>query len=225
MNGRTILSLSGVEFGYGQRRIFDGLDLDVAQGAMVLLKGPSGSGKSTLLRLVNRLEEPSAGSIHFMGRPLEDFSPPRLRREACLLPQTPVLLPGTVRDNLLLPFDFRANADLTPPDDATLRGLMRRLLLSDVDLDVPARTLSVGQRQRLCLIRAVLVGPKLLLLDEPTSALDSKSRALVEDMVEAMNLELGLTVIMASHQDYRPMAALAMQVAIQDGKAVTKAAA
>ncbi len=220
MNGPPILSLSGIDFGYGQHQVFDGLDLDVEQGAMVLLKGPSGSGKSTLLRLVNRLEDPTAGSIRFLGRPLESFSPPRLRREACLLPQTPILLPGPVRDNLLVPFTFKANADLTLPDDATLRALMARLLLSDVDLDAPARALSVGQRQRLCLIRAVLVGPKLLLLDEPTSALDSTSKSLVEDMVEAMNLELGLTVIMAGHRSYRPKAALAINVTIQGGKAV-----
>lgn len=225
MNGPPILSLSGLRFAYGDRAVFDGLDLEVAQGAMVLLKGPSGAGKSTLLRLVNRLEEPDGGAIRFLGRPLDAFPPPLLRREACLLQQTPVLAPGSVRDNLLLPFTFRTNADLTRPDDAALRTLLGRLLLSDVDLAAPARALSVGQRQRLCLIRAVLVGPKLLLLDEPTSALDPRSKALVEEMVEAMNLELGLTVIMAGHRDYQPKAALPMVVALRDGKAVAEEAA
>ena len=224
MNGPPILSLSGIAFDHGRRKVFHGLDLDVAQGAMVLLKGPSGSGKSTLLRLANRLETPQAGTVRFLGRPLDAFPPPLLRREACLLPQVPVLFPGPVRDNLLLPFAFKANTGLTRPDDATLRTLMSRVLLDDVPLDAPARALSVGQRQRLCLIRAVLVGPKLLLLDEPTSALDPASKALVEDMVEAMNLELGLTVVMATHHDYAPKAALPVRVAIRDGRAVPEAA-
>jgi len=183
-----------------------GIDLDVESGDFVLLKGPSGGGKSTLLRILARLERPTGGSLEYMGAPAGAVSPERYRREVCLIQQTPQVVAASVRENLLLPFTFRANQDMARPDDAALRRELDGLLLSGVSLDAGAKTLSVGQRQRLCLVRAMLLSPRVLLLDEPTSALDPESRGLVEAEAERLCSEKGITVIWVSHNDYVPAA-------------------
>jgi len=182
------------------------VDLKIAPGDFVMIAGPSGSGKSTLLRLAARLEEPGTGVIRFEGTPLAEYAPPQLRRRIGFVQQTPVVAEGTVRDNLLLPFGFAVNRAVTTPDDATLRGWLERLALAGVRLEDDARALSVGQRQRLCIIRSLLLRPALLLMDEPTSALDRESREIVERMTEELNAE-GMTVLMVSHSDYCPVSA------------------
>jgi len=165
-----------------------------------LIQGPSGSGKSTLLRLINRLEEPSAGRIFFKGRPLTSFHPPLLRRSIILIQQAPTVLDGTIRDNLLLPFTFKNNRDLVRPGEAELNRLLEDFLLQGLNLDDHAQTLSGGQLQRLCFIRGLLLKPEVLLLDEPTSALDQESAEIVESVTRRLIRESGLTVILVSHK-------------------------
>ena len=164
------------------------------------MKGPSGAGKSTFLRLINRLEEPSRGKILFRGRPLSSYTPPELRRSILFLQQTPVVIDASVRDNLLLPFGFKNNCSLSRPDDEHLKGLLDEFLLKGVSLEGNARNLSVGQLQRLCLIRGLLLSPEILLLDEPTSALDEESSRVVESTAERLCRESGLTVVIVSHR-------------------------
>jgi putative ABC transport system ATP-binding protein len=113
---------------------------------------------------------------------------------------------GTVRENLLLPFSFRANADLATPLDNLLGAQLEKFLLTDVDLQTDAKTLSVGQLQRLCLIRGLLLSPAVVLLDEPASALDETSRRIVEETAEQLCTKDGLTVIMVSHRNFEPVA-------------------
>ena len=201
---QPILELCDAAFAYpGGRSVFQGAGFALSKGSLTLVKGPSGAGKSTLLRLLNRLEEPTRGAVLYQGRPLSEYSPPVLRRNISYLQQTPVLLDASVRDNLLLPFSFKANQDKPRPQDNTLRARMAEFLLDDVSLADNAATLSVGQKQRLCLIRALLLSPSVLLLDEPTAALDTESRAIVENAAETLCLE-GATVVMAGHQEYVP---------------------
>ncbi|MFP5212433.1 MAG: ATP-binding cassette domain-containing protein [Acidobacteriota bacterium] len=202
MKKQTILECLGLTFSYsGASPIFDHLDMSVESGSFTHVQGPSGSGKSTLLRLLNRLEEPGSGTIHFKGHPVEDYSPPVLRRSIAYIQQTPTLVPGTVRDNLLLPFSFKTNRNLSTPGDDALRSLMEEFLLGEVDLYAQAMNLSGGQRQRLCLLRSMLLSPEVMLLDEPVSALDPESRRAVERTVVKLNRERGLTVILVSHQE------------------------
>jgi putative ABC transport system ATP-binding protein len=176
----------------------------VPKGAFVLVAGPSGGGKTTLLRLLVGLEEPAGGEIRFDGRSAADIPPTRLRRQMALLPQTPTVVEGSVRENLLLPFSFQANSDLAPPDDAALTAMLGEFLLAGVGLADRAQPLSVGQRQRLCLIRSLMLQPQVLLLDEPVSALDAASKEAVEDAAERLCLERGMTVILVSHAGFAP---------------------
>ena len=203
----AIIEIDSLDFAYPSGRpIFKNLSLTIGTGHFYLIRGASGTGKSTLLRLIVQLEEPTAGEIRFSGRRLTEYPPARLRRSILYVQQTPTVIAGTVRDNLLLPFRFRANGDLPPPDDGQLSEQLRRFLLTDVDLQAEAKTLSVGQLQRLCLIRGLLLLPTVVLLDEPASALDETSRKMVEETAEQLCETDGLTVIMVSHRRFNPVA-------------------
>ncbi|WP_243544454.1 ABC transporter ATP-binding protein [Pseudodesulfovibrio tunisiensis] len=198
-----ILSLSSVTFAYpGGPEVLRKAELDIPEGAYALVRGPSGAGKSTLLRLFCRLEEPLSGIVRFHGTDVRDMAPADLRRRVAYVQQTPTLVDGSVRDNLLLPFSFRANAGLVPPTDAELAEQLAGFLL-DMPPDRNARELSVGQAQRVCLIRSLLLHPEILLMDEPTSALDARSADVVLDMAQQLH-ERGKTIVMISHSEAAP---------------------
>jgi len=199
------LALAGVSFAHpGGRPILDGADVSVPRGSFVLLTGPSGAGKSTLLRLFCRLEEPQAGQVLLDGQPVSGLPPAQLRRRVSYLQQTPAVIPGSVRENLLLPFSFKAASGQERPDDAALTALLDSLAAGDIPLDQEAATLSVGQRQRLCLARSLLTRPEALLLDEPTSALDPESASAVLGAAESFCLDQGGTVVLVSHAEFAP---------------------
>ncbi|MFV0421912.1 ABC transporter ATP-binding protein [Oleidesulfovibrio sp.] len=199
----TILSFEQMTFLWPGGTGLHNVSLQIAQGDFVLITGASGAGKSTLLRLAARLEEPSGGNVFLQGLPLGQMEIHQLRRTVGFIQQTPVVVEGSVRDNLLLAYRFKANEGLQVPDDDTLRGWLDRFLLSSVKLDCAAFALSVGQKQRLCIIRSMLCGPRVLLLDEPTSALDAESRKVVEQQMEVLNSE-GVTLLLVSHSGYVP---------------------
>jgi len=192
----------------------EGASFSIPKGAFVLVTGPSGGGKTSLLRLLVGLEEPAGGDIRFDGENAIDIPPTLLRRRMALLPQTPAVVDGSVRDNLLLPFSFAANSDLAPPDDAALAKLLDEFLLAGVGLADRAQTLSVGQRQRLCLIRSLMLQPAVLLLDEPVSALDAASKDAVEDAAERLCLTRGMTVILVSHAGFSPRRVSPMRLVV-----------
>ena len=176
--------------------ILKDVSVAVARGGTLVLMGPSGSGKSTLLRCLNRLVEPTAGTVRFDGRDIRAFDPRELRRRAALVMQTPVLFEGTVRDNLRLrPAD-------TPGDfsDARLgEGLAEVGLDPDV-LNRDATTLSGGEKQRVTIARALLCTPQALLLDEPTSALDPPNVTRVVETIARLREARGLSMIVVTHQ-------------------------
>ena len=182
----------------GGARILGDVSLGLAAGAGVWISGPSGGGKSTLLRLCNRLLTPTAGSIHFKGRSAEGYAVGSLRRQMALLQQTPVMLAGTVADNLRLPFTLKAAGEAGPVSQERLAGLVGDLGLPDKVLEQRAGELSVGQKQRVALGRLLLMEPAVLLLDEPVAALDGESRELVE-RAAADFVRAGGVVVMVSH--------------------------
>ncbi len=198
------LALADVSFTFPAGAvILDRVSLTIAAASYLLLRGPSGAGKSTLLRLLCRLEEPQGGVISFRGNDIRELHPAELRARVALVLQRPTLIKGDVRSNLLLPFSFRANAALTAPDDDQLRDRLDRFLLDSIPLDRDARKLSVGQAQRLCLIRSLLLEPEVLLMDEPTAGLDTDSAAVVLAAAERLN-RAGMTILTVSHADSPP---------------------
>ena len=175
-----------------------GVDLEVPDGALLNIVGPSGSGKSTLLRLVSRMDEPTSGSVAVLGRPLDDWPPRELRRTVAMVFQESTLLDRDVRGNLLLPFELVGS----PPDDFDDRAAeaLRLVGLDDAVLDRGESQVSVGQKQRIALARALLTDPRVLLLDEPTGALDVRSaEALLEQIVELQS-QRSLTVMIVTHR-------------------------
>lgn len=200
------------------RSILHNAGLDVPRGAFVLLTGPSGAGKSTLLRLFCRLEEPQAGQVLLDGQGVNSLPPQLLRRRVSYLQQTPTVVPGSVRENLLLPFSFKSAAGEARPDDAALSATLEALAAGDIPLSQEAATLSVGQRQRLCLARALLTRPQALLLDEPVSALDADSARAVLDAAESFCLDQGGTVLLVSHADFTPSRVAPTHYRLENGK-------
>lgn len=191
-----ILRLTGVAVVAGSRVLLTGLDLTLGAGELVAITGPSGSGKTSLLATINGLR-PGQGAVTLRGQQPAAIGWPIYRRQVALTPQTPVLIDGTVRDNLNRPFTFGcAQAEF---DAARARTRLDDLGLSEVDLDADARTLSVGQQQRICLVRALLLEPAVLLLDEPTSALDRSSAWKVEDMVSLEVSRRGAAALIVTH--------------------------
>ena len=184
--------------------LFAGLTLTVETGDFVLIQGASGIGKTSLLRLFNRLQDPTSGTMLVNGEPADTVEVTSLRRRIGYVQQTPVLIDGTVGDNLRLPFTYKATNGVAPPNDASLSTWLADFQLTGVTLTDDAQTLSVGQKQRIALIRSLLANPENLLADEPTSALDEASRVIVEGWLERIALEKQAAVIMITHTDFKP---------------------
>ena len=184
--------------------LFEDLSFQAQTGEFIQISGQSGSGKSSLLRLLNRLQTPTSGRIYLDGKPIEYFEVPMLRRQVAYLQQTPIMVPGSVKDNLLLSYQFRVSRVQSQPTTDQFKQLLSDFLLDQVSLSDDAETLSVGQKQRLALIRILLMKPKVLLCDEPTSALDQASKALVEDQIQRLNREQQVTVFLVTHTAFQP---------------------
>jgi putative ABC transport system ATP-binding protein len=176
--------------------IVDGFSAVVAARGLTAMVGPSGAGKSTLLRLLNRLDDPDAGHVHYDGTDVREYDVLELRRRVQHVGQVPVTFPGTVAENL-------AMAD--PAEDPA--RLLERVGLSPALADRQADVLSVGEAQRLSLARALACRPDSLLLDEPTSALDTASKGGIEELIRSL-ADGGLTVVLVTH-DPRQAAELA----------------
>ena len=201
----ALFRLEGVEARRGGQTVLHGVDLELDPGPTALL-GPSGSGKSTLLRLLNRLADPSAGTVRFRGRPVSELDPHELRREACMVPQVPAPLPGTVADNVRFgPSLCGREADV----ETALEGAGLDAGFADRD----AGRLSVGEAQRLMLARALALEPTVLLLDEPTSALDEESR----DGVEETLARLDVSMVLVTHDRGQASRLAERVVRIEDG--------
>ncbi|MBN1446590.1 MAG: ABC transporter ATP-binding protein [Bacteroidetes bacterium] len=193
----ALLSVRALSFRYDRDDIFSDVAFDLHARDVLLLSGPSGSGKSTLLRSLARLLAPQTGTITLKGRSWADIPPPTYRRRVAYLQQQPVMLPGTtVRTNLLLSFRFDvANG----PDDEQLNSLLSEAALESIRLDQDAGTLSVGQQQRIALLRLLLMRPAALLLDEPTASLDRDAAQKLIDMVADERERSALAVLLVSH--------------------------
>ena len=196
----------------GGVRVLDRVSMSFAAGRCTAVAGPSGAGKTTVLRLLDRLSEPTSGQVLLHGRPLPSYDVLEVRRRVGLVQQSPVLLGETVLE------DLRVAAPVTPPEAV---ALLARAGLVGLPLDRRTSSLSGGEAQRLCLARALAVGPEVLLLDEPTSALDAVAALAVERVVRALVAE-GLSAVLVSH-DLRQARRLADDAVILSGGRVVEA--
>ena len=219
------IELQKIELSFGDKPpLLQDLDFMLDVGDFALIHGPSGCGKSSLLRVLNRLQEPSAGRILIDGRPAGEYEVTQLRRRMGFVQQTPVMVTGSVRENLHYPFGFKAQPGQQSPGDEVLRIWLDDLLLADVALDDDAVVLSVGQQQRLALIRTLLVEPEILLCDEPTSALDTDSKEVVDAWLERANVERGLGIVLVTHLDFNPQNARLKRYVLRERRLDGKAA-
>lgn len=178
--------LRGVHAGYADSDpVLSGIDLHLPRRGHVAVVGPSGAGKTTLLSLLLRFLEPASGELHLGGQAYQDVSVPGTRTSFAYVEQESPLIPGTLRDNLLL-INTEATDDqmYAVLDRLSLRRVVDKLP-AGLDSEISAATLSGGQRQRVAVARALLADRPVLLLDEATAQVD----ALTEDAVHRAILE------------------------------------
>jgi len=179
-------------------RLLDGVDLEIARGGLLHVVGPSGAGKSTLVRLINRMDEATGGSIEVLGRPLSAWPVRELRQRVAMSFQESSLLGMSVRENLRLRFDLCG--DLPSDVDERMTGVLDLVGLGVEVLERDASQLSVGQKQRVALGRALIGEPDMLLLDEPTSGLDPRLAERLLDRLASIRLQRELTMVMVTHR-------------------------
>ncbi|MBK8432305.1 MAG: phosphate ABC transporter ATP-binding protein [Chloroflexi bacterium] len=186
--------LTNVTQSYNGREVLSVPELAIGRGEILGVIGPSGAGKSTLLRLLNFLEYPTTGHLRFDGQPVTAALPLAQRRRVTMLFQRPVLFNRSVVANLGLGLALRGRE--LPP--ATAEQWLARLGLAEL-ANHAAPTLSAGEAQRLALGRALLAQPDVLLLDEPTANLDPANVAAIEQLIQELQAEQGLTVVLVTH--------------------------
>jgi putative ABC transport system ATP-binding protein len=190
----AILETSHLTRSVDGKILVNDISIQVERGETLSIVGPSGAGKSSFLRLLNRLDEPTSGTVLLDGTDYKTMAPGVIRRRVGMVLQAPYLFPGTVAENLR--FGPRQHGK-TLPDDR-LRHLLKQVgLESYAERDI-AR-LSGGEAQRVSLARTLANSPEILLLDEPTSALDRTAEAEVESLLGEIIAAEGLTCLIITH--------------------------
>ena len=192
--GAVVLRTEHLGRRVGERWIIQDVSLEVYRGELLGLVGPSGSGKSSLLRLLNRLDEPTRGTVFLEGQDYRQMAPQELRRRIGMVTQRPFLFPGDIASNLR--FGPAQRGETLP--DSKIASLLERVGLSGFAARNVAN-LSGGEQQRVSLARALANRPEILLLDEPTSALDEEAKTGVEDLIRSLVSAHGYTFVLVTH--------------------------
>ena len=195
-----MISVKDLHKSFGGVTVLDGISTQVERGDVVCIIGPSGSGKSTFLRCLNRLETPDSGQILLDGVDLTDprTDLDRQRMKMGMVFQQFNLFPHmTVLKNLTMaPMLLKKESQQTAEQRAMT--LLDRVGLADRAGEYPAR-LSGGQKQRIAIVRALCMGPEVLLFDEPTSALDPDMVGEVLDVMKEL-AQSGMTMVVVTHE-------------------------
>jgi putative ABC transport system ATP-binding protein len=191
---QPIIQFDQVDVSVGGKAILAGLSFALGEGEKAVLRGRSGSGKSTVLKALLGVCPLADGAIYFQGNPLDKRVVGEIRRCAAYIGQEPVLGADTVRDALLLPFQFKAHRGAKPSESRLVEAL-RGLHLPTEILGQDCARVSGGEKQRIALARALLLGKSLYLLDEVTSALDAESKRAVFEVLA----DPRLTVLSVAH--------------------------
>jgi len=201
-----ILGIDKLSLHYGDKPALADVSLDIYRGCITALIGPSGCGKTSFLATLNRLSDllPGCrveGRIHFAGTDIRDpaIDVQALRRRIGMIFQKPNPFPLSIRRNLEMPLREHGVRRRAVLDERIRQALTDVGLWEEVHdrLDAPALGLSGGQQQRLCIARALVLEPEVLLMDEPCSALDPLSSAVVEALIQ--RLRGRYTVVIVTH--------------------------
>jgi putative ABC transport system ATP-binding protein len=198
-----------------EKILVEDVNFEVRTGEVLAIVGPSGAGKSSLLRLLNRLDEPTSGTVYLEGTDYRQIAPRELRRRLGLVNQRPFLFPGTVEQNLQFgPLQRGESLSKDAVDE----------LLSEVGLKGYASrnvaNLSGGEAQRVSVARTLANSPLILLLDEPTSALDETSKREVEASIQRVVRDQGLTCILVTHDTAQAARLAARALVLESGHVV-----
>ena len=210
--GRPLLRTDRVTRRAEGRAIVEDVSVEVGAGEVVAVVGTSGSGKSSFLRWLNRLDEPTAGTVYLAGI---DYRTSRreLRRRVGLVLQSAWLFPGTVADNLR----FGPAARGERLDDSVVERLLRRVDLEGYG-ERSVERLSGGESQRVALARTLANAPEAMLLDEPTSALDAPTRDHVESLLREIVAERHLACVLVTHDPAQARRLATRVVVLEHGR-------
>ena len=178
----------------GDKTLDQDASFEVHASEILALIGPSGAGKTSLLRLLNRLDEPTTGTVFLEDQDYRQIPPRELRRRVGMVTQRPFLFPGDVASNLRFGPSQRGESLA----DDNIAGLLERVGLSGFAARNVAN-LSGGEQQRVSLARALANQPEILLLDEPTSALDEQAKTGVENLIRNLVSANGYTFVLVTH--------------------------
>lgn len=210
MQKSTKIHTQNLSFSYRNKKVLEDINLALPENSIIAVTGPSGTGKSTFLSIFNRLWEENGGGER-QGRVMirlvdgiidiysRDVSVAQLRRSVGMVFQTPNPLPMTVYKNIAFPFILQGGIKKKEVAEKVEKILRKVHLFDEVKdrMDSDARNLSGGQQQRLCIARALVSDPEIILLDEPTSSLDDSACAKIEDLL--LELRENCTLLMVSH--------------------------
>lgn len=200
----AVLEFSNVSFKYSDsKEVLHDLNLSLKKGKTYALVGPTGGGKTTTASLMARLYDPTAGTVFLDGKDIRGYSPEERTKKIGFILQEPVLFTGTVRENILYGNEEYASHDNERLEDvihkAGLEGLLKRF---DQGLDTPLTAsgdaVSLGQKQLIAFMRAVLRHPEILILDEATANIDTVTEQLLEDILR--NVSPDTTKIIIAHR-------------------------
>ncbi len=195
--------------------LVDDLSFTVERGQVLAILGPSGSGKTTLLRMLNRLDEPTSGTVFLDGQDYRKIPAQELRRRVGMGMQRAYLFSGTVADNI----QFGPRQHKRSLTEAQITQLLEQVGLPGYAMR-DAKTLSGGEAQRVAIARALANEPEILLLDEPTSALDETSKRTVEDLLCSIVRARHLTCVWVTHDRAQAQRVADCALLLEDGKAV-----
>ncbi|MFI6870487.1 ABC transporter ATP-binding protein [Nocardia sp. NPDC050406] len=201
MSDANVLATQDLALHYGDRRIIDGLDLELPGGAVTAIVGPNACGKSTLLRGLSRLLRPTGGAVTLDGADIHRMSARALALRLGLLPQQPITPEAITVEALVRLGRYPHQRMLRPwsaADQSAVENALRRTGTDDLR-DQQVDQLSGGQRQRVWIALALAQDTDLLLLDEPTTFLDLRHQLDILDLVAELHAEAGRTVIMVLH--------------------------
>lgn len=214
----TLYRIEHLQQIYQSRTVLDVPDLSIHQGEVLAVVGPSGAGKSTLLRLLAFLEPPSRGQILFKNTPFTPLTgemPLSLRRQVTLVFQRPLLLSATVRANVAYGLHLRGERDHQLRVEQALREVGMEKMAN-----AHTRTLSGGEIQRTALARAIVLQPEVLLLDEPTANLDPYNVRLIEDLIQRLNHQHGMTIVIVTHNVFQARRLAHRTALLLDGRLI-----